>query len=244
MYEQEKIKPYDSEGDKRKQVEQMFDNISPTYDLLNHSLSLGIDKGWRKRAIDSLRAFKPRHMLDIATGTGDFAILAAQRLNPESLIGADISEGMMNIGRKKVKELGLDRVISFQKEDCTDLSFADNSFDAVTVAYGVRNFANLDLGLKEMLRVLRPEGHLLIVELCAPNRFPMKQLFQLYSRVVMPLAGRIISKDRSAYSYLPATMEAFPQGEVMQKIIYKAGFREVSFKRFTFGICTMYLAKK
>lgn len=244
MYEQEKIKPYDSEGDKRKQVEQMFDNISSTYDLLNHSLSLGIDKGWRKRAIDSLRAFNPRHMLDIATGTGDFAILAAQRLQPESLIGADISEGMMNIGRKKVQDLKLEQTISFQKEDCTNLSFPENSFDAVTVAYGVRNFDNLDLGLKEMHRVLRPDGHLLIVELCTPNRFPMKQLFQLYSRVVMPLAGRLISKDRSAYSYLPATMEAFPQGEVMQQIIYKAGFRKVSFKRFTGGICTMYLARK
>ena len=209
MYEQEKIKPYGSEGDKRKQVEQMFDNISSTYDLLNHSLSLGIDKGWRKRAIDSLRAFNPRHMLDIATGTGDFAILAAQRLQPESLVGADISEGMMNIGRKKVQDLGLNKIISFQKEDCTSLSFADNSFDAVTVAYGVRNFDNLDLGLKEMHRVLRPDGHLLIVELCTPNRFPMKQLFQLYSRVVMPLAGRLISKDRSAYSYLPAVCVRF-----------------------------------
>lgn len=244
MYEQEKIKPYDSEGDKRKQVEQMFDNISSTYDLLNHALSLGIDKGWRKKAIDSLHPFKPQLMLDIATGTGDFAILAARRLCPQKLIGADISEGMMNVGRKKVKDLNLEDIISFRKEDCTQLSFAENTFDAVTVAYGVRNFDNLDLGLREMLRVLKPGGHLLILELCTPNKFPMKQLFQIYSRGIMPLAGRLVSKDNSAYSYLPATMEAFPQGEVMQEIIYKAGYSNVSFKRFTWGICTMYLAKK
>ena len=244
MYDQEKIKPYGSEGDKRTQVERMFDNISSTYDLLNHSLSWNIDKGWRKKAVDALRPFKPQRVLDVATGTGDFAILAAERLKPQVLVGADISEGMMRVGRKKVAERNLDGVISFCKEDCTQMSFADGSFDAVTVAYGVRNFSDLDRGLKEMLRVLRPGGHLLIVELCAPNRFPMKQLFGVYARVVMPLIGRLVSKDRCAYSYLPATMEAFPQGEVMQQILYKAGFSEVAFKRFTGGICTMYLAKK
>lgn len=244
MYDQEKIKPYGSEGDKRTQVERMFDNISSTYDLLNHSLSWNIDKGWRKKAVDALRPFKPQRVLDVATGTGDFAILTAERLKPQVLVGADISEGMMRVGRKKVAERNLDGVISFCKEDCTQMSFADGSFDAVTVAYGVRNFSDLDRGLKEMLRVLRPGGHLLIVELCAPNRFPMKQLFGVYARVVMPLIGRLVSKDKCAYSYLPATMEAFPQGEVMQQILYKAGFSEVAFKRFTGGICTMYLAQK
>lgn len=244
MYDQEKIKPYGSEGDKRTQVERMFDNISSTYDLLNHSLSWNIDKGWRKKAVDALRPFKPQRVLDVATGTGDFAILAAERLKPQLLVGADISEGMMRVGRKKVAERNLDGVISFCKEDCTQMSFADGSFDAVTVAYGVRNFSDLDRGLKEMLRVLRPGGHLLIVELCAPNRFPMKQLFGVYARVVMPLIGRLVSKDKCAYSYLPATMEAFPQGEVMQQILYKAGFSKVAFKRFTGGICTMYLAQK
>lgn len=244
MYDQEKIKPYGSEGDKRTQVERMFDNISSTYDLLNHSLSWNIDKGWRKKAVDALRPFKPQRVLDVATGTGDFAILTAERLKPQVLVGADISEGMMRVGRKKVAERNLDGVISFCKEDCTQMSFADGSFDAVTVAYGVRNFSDLDRGLKEMLRVLRPGGHLLIVELCAPNRFPMKQLFGVYARVVMPLIGRLVSKDKCAYSYLPATMEAFPQGEVMQQILYKAGFSKVAFKRFTGGICTMYLAKK
>lgn len=222
----------------------MFDNIAHSYDLLNHSLSWGIDRRWRRIAIDSLRAFKPQRILDIATGTGDFAILSAQRLHPQSVTGADISEGMMQIAKQKVKEKKLDHIIRFQREDCSALSFPDDTFDAVTVAYGVRNFENLDEGLRETCRVLKPGGHLLIVELSSPKNFPMKQLFAVYAKVVMPAIGRLISKDRSAYTYLPATMAAFPQGEVMQGILKKAGFREVYFKRFTFGISTMYLATK
>ena len=244
MYEQEKIKPYKGNSHKREQVERMFDNIAHSYDLLNHSLSWGIDRRWRRIAIDSLRAFKPQQILDIATGTGDFAILSARRLQPQSVTGADISEGMMQIARQKVKEKELDHIIRFQREDCSSLSFPDDTFDAVTVAYGVRNFENLDEGLRETCRVLKPGGHLLIVELSSPKNFPMKQLFAVYAKVVMPAIGRLISKDRSAYTYLPATMAAFPQGEVMQGILKKAGFREVYFKRFTFGISTMYLATK
>ncbi|MCD8317377.1 MAG: bifunctional demethylmenaquinone methyltransferase/2-methoxy-6-polyprenyl-1,4-benzoquinol methylase UbiE [Paraprevotella sp.] len=244
MYEQEKIKPYHSHEHKREQVERMFDSIAHSYDLLNHFLSLGIDKSWRRTAIDSLSPFRPQQMLDIATGTGDFAILSARRLHPESIIGADISEGMMQIGRKKVEEMGLNDVIRFQREDCGSLSFPDNTFDAVTVAYGVRNFENLDQGLREIHRVLKPGGHLLIIELSSPRHFPIKQVFSIYARIVMPSIGRLISKDHSAYTYLPATMAAFPQGEVMQGILKKAGFNEVRFKRFTFGISTMYLAKK
>ena len=244
MYEQEKIKPYKGNSHKREQVERMFDNIAHSYDLLNHSLSWGIDRRWRRIAIDSLRAFKPQRILDIATGTGDFAILSAQRLHPQSVTGADISEGMMQIAKQKVKEKKLDHIIRFQREDCSALSFPDDTFDAVTVAYGVRNFENLDEGLRETCRVLKPGGHLLIVELSSPKNFPMKQLFAVYAKVVMPAIGRLISKDRSAYTYLPATMAAFPQGEVMQGILKKAGFREVYFKRFTFGISTMYLATK
>lgn len=244
MYEQEKIKPYDGNGHKREQVERMFDNIAHSYDLLNHSLSLGIDRRWRRIAIDSLRPFRPRKILDIATGTGDFAILSARRLQPESVTGADISEGMMEVGRKKVAELGLDKTISFRREDCASLSFRDDTFDAVTVAYGVRNFEDLDKGLREICRVLKPGGHLLIVELSAPRKFPMKQLFSIYAKLIMPTLGKLISKDNSAYTYLPATMAAFPQGEVMQGILRNAGFTEVRFKRFTFGISTMYLATK
>ena len=243
MYKQEEINPY-HEGEKAQQVERMFDNIAPTYDTLNHRLSWDIDKGWRKKAICQLAPHAPKVMLDIATGTGDFAILSAQMLRPETLIGADISEGMMEIGRQKVKQLGLDRVVRFEKEDCLHLSYEDNTFDAVTAAFGIRNFADLDKGLCEMCRVLKPGGHLSIVELTSPVKFPMKQLFHIYSHTVLPVYGRIISKDTSAYSYLTKTIEAFPQGERMQDILRQAGFKDASFKRLTFGICTMYFATK
>ena len=244
MYKQETIKPYGHEGEKTKQVEAMFDNIAPTYDQLNHRLSWNIDRGWRKKAIKALAPYKPQTMLDIATGTGDFAILAAQMLHPKKLIGADISEGMMAVGRQKVEQLGLADVISFEREDCLALSYADESFDAVTAAFGIRNFQNLEQGLSEMCRVLRKGGHLSIAELTTPVAFPMKQLFRVYSHTVLPLYGRLISHDQSAYSYLTATIEAFPQGELMVDILQKAGFSKASFRRLTFGICTLYFAQK
>ena len=244
MYGQETIKPYEAEAGKAAQVEQMFDHIAPTYDKLNHRLSWDIDKGWRRKAIRQLESYKPKTLLDIATGTGDFAILAAEMLHPDQLVGADISEGMMDIGRQKVKEKGLQNVISFEKEDCLALSYSDGSFDAVTAAFGIRNFADLDKGLKEMCRVLKEGGHLSIVELTTPVSFPMKQLFHVYSHTVLPIYGRLISKDTSAYGYLTKTIEAFPQGERMVDILKKAGFREASFKRLTSGICTMYFATK
>lgn len=242
-YKQEVIKPY-GEGEKAQQVEQMFDNIAPTYDKLNHRLSWDIDRGWRRKAISQLQPHAPKTLLDIATGTGDFAILAAQMLKPDHLVGADISEGMMEIGREKVKRLGLQDVISFEREDCTALSYPDASFDAVTAAFGIRNFADLDQGLREMCRVLKPGGHLSIVELTTPPRFPMKQLFRVYSHTILPVYGRLISRDGSAYSYLTKTIEAFPQGERMVEILKSAGFREAGFRRLTFGICTMYFATK
>ncbi len=244
MYEQEKIKPYDQQGEKGKLVEAMFDNIAPTYDTLNHRLSWDIDKGWRKKAIKLLAPFHPKSILDIATGTGDFAILAAQTLKPEKLIGADISEGMMEIGRQKVEKAGLKDTVTFKKEDCMALSFEDNSFDAVTAAFGIRNFQDLDRGLKEMCRVLKKGGHLSIAELTTPVSFPMRQLFRIYSHSILPIYGRLISKDQSAYSYLTATIEAFPQGERMMGILKGAGFSKVSFQRLTFGICTIYFAEK
>jgi demethylmenaquinone methyltransferase/2-methoxy-6-polyprenyl-1,4-benzoquinol methylase len=222
----------------------MFDNIAPTYDQLNHRLSWNIDRGWRKKAIKALAPYQPQTMLDIATGTGDFAILAAQMLHPKKLIGADISEGMMAVGRQKVEQLGLADVISFEREDCLALSYADESFDAVTAAFGIRNFQNLEQGLSEMCRVLRKGGHLSIAELTTPVAFPMKQLFRVYSHTVLPLYGRLISHDQSAYSYLTATIEAFPQGELMVDILQKAGFSKASFRRLTFGICTLYFAQK
>ena len=243
-YQQESIKPYSNEGAKGEQVERMFDQIAHSYDFLNHTLSLGIDRSWRKAAIDSLKPYAPQRILDVATGTGDFALMAVDRLHPLSLIGADLSEGMLSVGREKVERAGKSDVITLQKEDCMALSFEDNTFDAVTVAYGVRNFEDLDRGLREMLRVLKPGGRLVIIELTSPVRFPMKQLFWLYAHVWMPIVGKLVSRDSRAYSYLPATMEAFPQGEVMQGIIEKAGFQSVKFRRFTFGLSTLYTAEK
>lgn len=243
-YKQEQIKPYNSQEAKGKQVERMFDSIAHSYDLLNHTLSLGIDKHWRKAAIDSLRPFQPQRILDVATGTGDFAMLAAKELKPKELLGIDLSEGMMEVGRKKIEEAQLGNVVHFQKEDCLHLSLDTDSYDAVMVAYGIRNFEDLDQGLREMCRVLKPGGRLVIIELTSPNRFPMKQLFWLYSHVLMPSLGKLISKDSQAYAYLPATMEAFPQGEEMQQILQKAGFKEAKFKRFTFGLSTLYTASK
>ena len=245
MYEQEKIKPYSNIGtDKGEQVEQMFDAIADRYDTLNHWMSFSIDRYWRKQAINQLAPHSPRTILDIATGTGDFAIQTAKQLRPTRLIGADISEGMMKIGREKVDREHLSDIITFEKEDCLSLSFANESFDAVTAAFGIRNFADLDKGLREMCRVLRKGGHLSIVELTHPTHFPMKQLFKLYSHTILPTYGRLVSKDKRAYSYLTATIEAFPQGEEMMGILQKAGFSDTSFRRMTFGICTMYLATK
>jgi len=243
-YPQEKIKPYSTEGKKSVQVEQMFDHIAPAYDRLNHTLSLHIDKCWRRKAIQKLKPFSPHRILDVATGTGDFAIQAAQLLQPEFLLGIDISDGMMQIGKEKVKEAGLEKIIHFLKDDCTQLSLTSNQFDAITVAFGIRNFEDLDAGLSEMYRVLKEAGHLVILELSEPQSFPMKQLYQVYSKVVIPTIGRIFSKDRKAYHYLPESIKAFPQGEVMTGIIRKAGFREVRFRRLTFGICTLYFATK
>ncbi|WP_315404347.1 bifunctional demethylmenaquinone methyltransferase/2-methoxy-6-polyprenyl-1,4-benzoquinol methylase UbiE [Hoylesella saccharolytica] len=244
MYRQEQIKPYGDSGDKGEQVEQMFDNIAPTYDVLNHRLSGDIDKRWRRKAIAQLAPFRPQKLLDIATGTGDFALLAARMLQPQQLIGADISEVMMAVGRQKVQRQGLEKIISFRREDCMQLSFADGSFDAVTAAFGIRNFKDLDTCLRELHRVLRPGGHLSIVELSAPVRPPMSWFFKIYSHTLLPLYARIVSKDKSAYRYLISSIEAFPQGEEMTQILRKAGFEQVTFRRLTFGVCTMYLATK
>lgn len=244
LYKQEAIKPYGNEGEKTRQVEAMFNNIAPTYDKLNHRLSWDIDRIWRRKAIRMLKPHAPQHMLDIATGTGDFAIMAAQMLHPAKLIGTDISENMMKVGKEKVAKAGLQHIIQFEKEDCMQLSYPSESFDAVTAAFGIRNFSNLEQGLSEMCRVLRKGGHLCIAELTTPVSFPMKQLFTIYSHTVLPLYGRAISKDVSAYSYLTKTIEAFPQGEEMMGILARAGFSQCAFRRLTFGICTLYFATK
>ena len=223
VYEQEKIKPYKQDGKKGEQVEQMFDHIAHSYDQLNHRLSWNIDKMWRNAAIKKLAEKQPQTILDVATGTG---------------------EKMMEIGQQKVAVRGLQDIISFKKEDCTALTLPSNSFDAVMAAFGIRNFADLDKGLAEMCRVLKPGGMLTILELTTPVRTPMKQLFKVYSHTVLPVYGRLVSRDTSAYSYLTATIEAFPQGERMVDILLNAGFAKATFRRLTFGICTMYVATK
>lgn len=242
-YPQEQVKPYGEEGRKAEQVERMFDHIAPAYDRLNHLMSLGIDRWWRRHALRRLKPHRPQQMMDVATGTGDFALLACRMLKPDRLIGTDISEGMMEVARQKAEQAGLAHRLTFRREDCEALSFADGSFDAVTVAFGIRNFEHLDQGLREMCRVLRKGGHLVILELSTPERFPMKQLYRLYSRMI-PVMGRLISRDSNAYTYLPESIRAFPQGEVMSESIRRAGFAEVSFQRLTGGVCTMYVARK
>lgn len=240
----EGVKPYSDEGEKREQVEAMFDNIAPTYDTLNHRLSFNIDRYWRGRAIRELAKHQPQHILDVATGTGDFALLQAEKLTPQSITAIDISEGMMAIGKEKVAKKNLQGVISFAKEDCTALSYPTATFDAVTAAFGIRNFQDLEQGLREMCRVLKPDGMLCVLELTVPVSFPMKQLFSIYSHTILPLYGKMISRDEKAYDYLNKSIAAFPQGETMMQTLRKAGFRKASFTRLTFGICTMYVAYK
>lgn len=245
MYGQEKINPYGEEGTKAAQVEQMFDSVAHSYDKLNHRLSFNIDRYWRSHVVKELaRANATGCILDVATGTGDLAILEARKLKARKVVGVDISENMMGIGRKKVEALGLEDTISFRKDDCLRLSYADNTFDAVTAAFGIRNFQDLETGLREMCRVLKPGGTLCVIELTRPVSFPVKQLFTVYSHTLLPVYGRMVSRDKSAYRYLIATIEAFPQGEEMVEILKGAGFSKAASRRLTFGICTCYTAIK
>jgi demethylmenaquinone methyltransferase/2-methoxy-6-polyprenyl-1,4-benzoquinol methylase len=242
-YRHEKVKPYGSEGEKHEQIEAMFDNIAPEYDKFNYLASMNIDRIWRKRAISALKPFAPRKVLDIATGTGDLAILVSKKLRPDTVIGCDISEGMMQVARNKCLKKGITG-ISFEKEDCTALSYPNGSFDAVTSSFGIRNFQNLDKALGEMYRVLQQGGHLALLELSSPSRFPMKQLFPIYAKYIMPQLGHLFSNDRKAYQYLPDSIAAFPQGDTMKRILEDIGFKNVTFRRFAGGVCTFYLAEK
>ncbi|WP_029903058.1 bifunctional demethylmenaquinone methyltransferase/2-methoxy-6-polyprenyl-1,4-benzoquinol methylase UbiE [Prevotella sp. 10(H)] len=243
-YDAEKIVPYSSNENKGAQVERMFDSIAENYDTLNRTMSMGIDISWRKKGLSMLKKLNPQSILDIATGTGDLAIQACSILNPKTILGIDISEGMMDVGRQKVAKAGLSDIISFDKQDCMNLQLEDNSYDAAMVAYGIRNFEDLDKGLQEILRVLKPGGQLMILELSTPQHFPMKQGYWLYSRLFIPTIGRIISKDKAAYSYLPKSIEAFIQGKDMINTLLKNGFTEALCKTYTMGTCSMYLASK
>ena len=244
QYGSEKILPYNSKEHKGAQVKRMFDAIAGRYDLLNHTLSFGFDKGWRRKAINFLRPFSPKQILDIATGTGDLAIALQNQLKADHITGADISEGMMDVGRQKVKDLRLEDQISFEYQDCTALTFADNTFDAVTAAFGVRNFEDIEKGLTEMYRVMKPGGHLVVLELSTPEHFPMKQLYRIYSKLVIPTVGRLVSKEKAAYDYLPASIQVVPQGKVMTDMLTRIGYKEANAHTMTFGICSLYTGTK
>lgn len=221
----------------------MFDNISERYDFLNHFLSLGIDKLWRKKAVKMLKPLQPKKIIDLATGTGDFAI-AALKLNPQEIKGIDISDGMLEKGRIKMKKRGVEEIIEMINGDSEDLPFEDNYFDALTVGFGVRNYENLEKGLAEMLRVIRPGGKAVILEFSKPKKFPIKQLFNFYSKRVIPFLGKSISKDKSAYAYLPESVEAFPEGQDFLAILTKIGYKNVEAKPVSGGIATIYMGEK
>jgi demethylmenaquinone methyltransferase/2-methoxy-6-polyprenyl-1,4-benzoquinol methylase len=237
------VTPYNQETAKKTQVASMFDNIAKRYDLLNQILSLGIHKSWRKKAVRMLRKDAPKTILDMATGTGDFAI-EALKLNPDRIIGVDISEGMLSYGREKLIRKNLSQKIELRKGDSENLDFPDNTFDALTVGFGVRNFENLEKGLSGMLRVLKPGGRAVILEFSKPRVFPVKQIYFFYFRYITPLVGRIFSKDQRAYSYLNESVEAFPDGKDFIRILEKVGYRECTLHPLSFGIATIYQAIK
>jgi demethylmenaquinone methyltransferase / 2-methoxy-6-polyprenyl-1,4-benzoquinol methylase len=238
------VTPYKSTEGKKAQVEQMFDNIAPKYDVLNRVLSLGIDVWWRRKALAYLQAAPPQRMLDVATGTADVAIMAAKMLQPQQIIGTDISNHMLDFGRVKIKDAGLDHIISLETGDSEHLRFDTATFDAVTVAFGVRNYENLEKGLAEMCRVLRPGGQLVVLEFSKPHLFPFKQLYNAYFRYVLPLIGRLTSRDIRAYTYLFESVQVFPEGDDFLSILTNTGFHQAQCKRLTLGICSIYYATK
>lgn len=239
------VVPYkEKETGKREQIAEMFDNISPKYDFLNRLLSVGIDVWWRRKAISMLRAARPKFILDIATGTGDLAVEAVKQLKPDKVIGVDISEGMLAMGREKMKKIGMENVIELRTGDSEKLLFDNNTFDAVIVSFGVRNFENLEKGLTDMNRVTKPGGTCLIIEFSKPKTPIIKQLYWFYNSTIVPLIGKLISKDKAAYSYLPESVKAFPEGNDFLKVFEKAGFTETKSVPLTFGICTVYIGKK
>ena len=244
MSEYKTITPYEDSTSKKGQVTRMFDKIAPYYDHLNRVLSLGIDIIWRKKAIKMLAAENPKTILDIATGTADLAIEAARVIRPEHITGLDISANMLKIGNEKLIKLGLDKMIHLEQGDSENLHYASDSFDAVMAAFGVRNFENLEKGLAEMYRVLKPSGTLLVLEFSKPKHFPLKQMFNIYFKNVLPVIGKIRSKDDKAYKYLYESVQVFPDYHHFTNILIKLGYSKANFKVLSAGICCIYFAKK
>lgn len=239
----EQVTPYSS-GSKTEQVRQMFDSIAPAYDFMNRAMTLGIDIWWRRLAVKRLKRIRPAHILDVATGTGDFAIQLQQSLQPQHITGIDLSQGMLDEACRKVKEKGLDDRISFEQGDCMALPMHDESFDAVTVAFGVRNFEHLQQGYQEMARVLKPGGMLCVLELSTPTNPVIRWFYDIYTLHIIPWLGSLKSGDKSAYRYLPQSIAAVPQGDDMLQLMRNAGLRDATFKRLTLGVCTIYCATK
>lgn len=222
----------------------MFDNIAPAYDFMNRAMTLGVDRRWRRITVDAIAAEKPRQVLDVATGTGDLAIQIARRMQSASISGVDLSPTMVEVGRRKIETAGLSGRVTLEVADCLNLPFDNNSFDAVTVAYGVRNFEHLDQGYAEMTRVLRPGGIIAVLELTEPDGTLIKPLYKLYTRMIIPTVGKLVSGDSSAYSYLPRSIAAVPSGEAMLALMRKAGLERTHAHALTFGVCTLYTAHK
>ena len=240
----ENIKPYhNSDAEKKEQVAEMFNNISKRYDLLNHLLSLNIDKGWRRKVVNLVKADEPKVILDVATGTADLAIALAKGTGAR-ITGADISEGMLDVGRVKVAKKGLHKSIVLELGDSENLPYANDTFDAITVAFGVRNFQNRHNGLKDMARVLKPGGQIVVLEFSQPRYFPFKQIYWLYFKAVLPAVGKLVSKDPRAYTYLPESVKAFPHGKDFEAELVRAGLKPILTKPVTFGIASIYQARK
>ena len=238
------VKPYkDSELGKKEQVAQMFNNISEDYDGLNRVISLGIDVSWRKKVVKLVGENEPKQILDIATGTGDLALMMAT-LQPNKIVGLDISEGMLNVGKQKVAKANLSDTIDMVVGDSENIPFEDNTFDAITVSFGVRNFENLDKGLTEILRVLKPGGKFVVLETSNPTKFPFKQGYKLYTNYILPIIGKLFSKDKVAYSYLSESANSFPFGEAFNNILQKNGFKNAKNLPVTFGVASIYTATK
>ena len=244
-YDHDSVMPEEgSDLSKKEQVAEMFDSIAYRYDFLNRFLSAGIDIIWRKNALKELKKLDPKKILDVATGTADVAIMATNSLHPEKIIGIDISDGMLNFGRKKIEKLNLGKVIELVNGDSETINFADNSFDAVTVAFGVRNFQNLEKGLGEIKRVLRPGGKLVVLEFSKPKTVGIKQLYNVYMKVVAPGMGKLFSKNRNAYKYLDESIKKFPEGKNFTTILDNLGYRNTYCKPQSLGICSIYCGEK